>query len=262
MTQNVNVVGLFQDTSKAPLVIQELVRHGFSQDSIQLINSQSAGANLNSYITRLGAPAEEAQFWARGVQSGGTLLTLQTTENRADEAIDIMERFGVAQFENQNVQNTTGSAAQAATRQSAGSVQGEVVIPIVEEQIQVGKRQVERGGVRIYSRVIETPVEESVTLREEEVHVERRPVNRAVTDADLAAVKEGAIEMTETAEQAVVSKQARVVEEVVVGKETTQHTETVRDTVRRTDVQVEELDADDESTLNTSPRSGVAERRV
>lgn len=131
----------------------------------------------------------------------------------------------------------------------------EVAIPIVEEQLAVGKREVTRGGARIHTYVTERPVEENVTLREEHVNVERRPVNRAASDADINAFKEGTFEVTERAEEAVVAKQARVVEEVVVNKEATQHTETIRDTVRRTDVDVDELNADDVTTSTTSTTS-------
>jgi uncharacterized protein (TIGR02271 family) len=114
---------------------------------------------------------------------------------------------------------------------------------VVEEQLQVGKRAVQAGGVRVHTRVIEKPVQEQVRLREERVHVERRPVDRPLTAAD-QPFKERVIEATETVEQPVVAKQARVVEEVNVRKDVNQRTETVRDTVRRTDVQVEQIDTD------------------
>jgi len=114
-------------------------------------------------------------------------------------------------------------------------------LPVVEEELQVGKREVERGGVRVFSHMSERPVEEEVRLREERARVERRPVDRPATEADLATFKEGTIEVRERGEEAVVSKQARVIEEVVVGKESTERTETVRDSVRRTDVDVEQL---------------------
>jgi len=113
----------------------------------------------------------------------------------------------------------------------------EAVVPVVEEEMKVGKRKVETGGVRVETRVTEKPVEEQVHLHEEKVKVERRPANRAATAAD-TAFKEGTLELHETAEEAVVAKRARVVEEVVIGKEVRDHTETVRDTVRRTDVDV------------------------
>jgi uncharacterized protein (TIGR02271 family) len=116
-------------------------------------------------------------------------------------------------------------------------------IPVVQEELKVGKREVERGGVRVFSRIVETPVNESVNLREEHVSVERRPVDQPISAADVAAFKEQSIELRETAEEAVVQKTARVVEEVVIGKETTQRQETINDTVRHTEVQVEQLGA-------------------
>jgi uncharacterized protein (TIGR02271 family) len=107
----------------------------------------------------------------------------------------------------------------------------------------VGTRQVQHGGVRLYTRVTERPVEETVRLRDETVHVERRPVDRPATEADVAAAKERTIEVTETDEEPVVRKQIRVVGEVVVSKDVEEHTETVRDTVRRTEVEVEPVGA-------------------
>ena len=117
-------------------------------------------------------------------------------------------------------------------------------IPVVEEQLNVGKREVQRGGVRIFTRTTERPVEESVTLREEHARVERHPVDRPATEAELGnAFEEKSVELRETAEEPVVAKTARVVEEVDVDKEVSTRTETVRDTVRRRDVEVEDLPA-------------------
>ncbi len=114
-------------------------------------------------------------------------------------------------------------------------------VPVVEEELQVGKRRVLRGGVRVYSRVVEQPVQESVNLQEEHVRVDRRKVDRPASAEDFAGNREQVIEVQEFAEQPVVSKQARVVEEVRVGKETTQRTENVSDTVRHTEVHVEPI---------------------
>ena len=92
--------------------------------------------------------------------------------------------------------------------------------------------------------MIEKPVEETLRLREEHVVVNRRPVNRAVTDADMSSFKDGDIEITERSEEAVVSKQARVVEEVEIGKQVTEREQIISDTVRRTDVEVDEVGTD------------------
>jgi uncharacterized protein (TIGR02271 family) len=118
---------------------------------------------------------------------------------------------------------------------------GKAAIPVVREQVQVGKRLVERGGVRVFSRVVETPVNETVNLREEHVSVERRPVDQPINPADTTAFKDKTIELRETAEEAVVQKSARVVEEVVVGKEVSQRQQQIKDTVRHTEVDVQPL---------------------
>jgi len=115
------------------------------------------------------------------------------------------------------------------------------VIPVIQEELRVGKRTVQRGGVRIYQRTVETPVNESVSLREEHVNVERRPVDRPVDPSQVGAFKDASFELRESAEEAVVQKTARVVEEVLVGKEVTQRTDQITDTVRRTEVDVEQL---------------------
>ncbi len=106
-----------------------------------------------------------------------------------------------------------------------------------------GKRVVNRGGTRIRRYVVEKPVEQEVTLRDETVKVERRPVTdgRPVTDADFT---DKTIEMTETDEEAVVGKEARVVEEVGLRKEVSDRVETVRDTVRKQEVEIEQVPGD------------------
>ena len=116
---------------------------------------------------------------------------------------------------------------------------GKEAIPIVEESLKVGKREVSGGKVRVHSRVIETPVQEKVSLGDERVSVERRPVDRPLTGAE-NAFKDRTIEATERREEAVVSKEARVKEELVLNKKAEQRTETVSDKVRHTEVEVED----------------------
>ncbi|MBV9890816.1 MAG: YsnF/AvaK domain-containing protein, partial [Rhizobacter sp.] len=117
--------------------------------------------------------------------------------------------------------------------------------PVVEEEIEVGKRAVSGGAVRVVSRVVSRPVSESVELRREEAVVERRRVDREASPDDAQAFQERTIEVQELAEQPVVQKTAHVVEEVVVGKRVSTDTQQVEDTVRRTEVNVERVgDAD------------------
>jgi len=141
----------------------------------------------------------------------------------------------------------TGKAETGKAGMGAASATDRDVLPVVEEQLRVGKRDAERGSVRVRSYVVERPVTEEVSLRSEHVNVERRPVDRALTGDD-DAFRERTIEAVEHSEEAVVSKEARVVEEVAVTKDVSERTETVRDTVRRQDVKVE-----DSRTPGTGP---------
>jgi uncharacterized protein (TIGR02271 family) len=145
------------------------------------------------------------------------------------------DRASYASLRSSDTQSNIGD------KQRTSTLKNETRIPVVEEEMKVGKREVERGGVRVVKRVRETPVNESIQLRDEHVKVERRPASgdAALTGRD--AFKEESFELRESAEEAVVSKNARVVEEVVVGKEVNQRTENVKDSVRRTDVDVEQL---------------------
>ena len=116
---------------------------------------------------------------------------------------------------------------------------GDDTVQVAEEELQVGKREVGGGRVRVRSYVIERPVEEQVELRQERVTIERRPVDRAVTPGD-AAFTERTIEAVERGEEAVVSKTARVTEEIGLRTDVEQETETVRDTIRKQNVEVED----------------------
>lgn len=165
---------------------------------------------------------EEHRYYSTGAATGGALNdTARTTDAQQS----------MTQSELQRRQAATGGTTEGAA------------IPVVQEELQIGKRQVEGGGVRVFQRVSETPVNESVNLHEERVNVERRPVDRQASEAELSGLTEGSFEVRETSEEAVVGKTARVVEEVVVSKESHDRTQDIRETVRRTDVEVEQLGA-------------------
>lgn len=132
---------------------------------------------------------------------------------------------------------TTGMDARAATS-DAGTKAGEQRIPLAEEKLRVGKREVSGGSVRVRSYVVERPVEEQVRLHEESVSVDRQAVDRPVAETD-DPFRERTVEVSARSEEAVIGKDTRVREEVVVRKDAADRTETVKDTVRRTEVEVE-----------------------
>lgn len=129
---------------------------------------------------------------------------------------------------------------------------------VIEENLNVGKREVETGGVKVRSRIVERFVDEHIRLKKERVSVERTPVNRPATEADFTAFKEGEIEMTEHAEVPVVSKEARVVEEISLNKKIEEEDANIREKVRKTEVDTENLTGDSKiaGNLNTDHNSG------
>lgn len=222
-------------------------------------------------------PDEDRHVYEEGVRRGGFLLIADVDDDEVNEAVaalneshlrsvDINERanqwksegwtppvasagmLGAAGMRSGMQQSSSMSAQSANLQGSVGrtdSVQRDTAsqrIPVVEEQLKIGKREVERGGVRVYSRIVETPVNESIELREERVDVQRRAVDQPINPADAAAFKEQSIEMRASAEEAVVQKSAVVVEEVTISKQVSERQEQIHDTVRHTEVEVERLD--------------------
>lgn len=227
-----NVIGVFDSVDVADQVVSDLTSSGF--DSSTVSSYKGSSGDLSGELQSAGLDADEASEYASSVGQGGALVVVQADDSQTDDAVAIMNRYySDADMQSSDASYASGSAA------SSGS--DEATFAVAEEQLQIGKRTVQRGGVRVRSVVSEKEVEEQVSLRDETVHVERRPVNRAVSNADTDVFKEQSVEMTETDEEVMVAKEARIVEEVVVGKEVGQRTETVRDTVRRTDVEIEDL---------------------
>jgi uncharacterized protein (TIGR02271 family) len=255
-------------------VIAPSARAGASVDGLQLASMDvaglgpvAAGGPLLQYLTpataeanpdaliaslrRMGVPEAEATGYVHGVRNGYTLEAAIVDDDKAGEALAIMRRHA-GEGDTTGLREDVGSAggrtndAVHARTRTTGH-EDTTRLPVVEEELTVGKRAVSNGGVRVSTHVIEQPLAEQVTLREEHIDVQRNRVDRSVESGD-DAFRERTIEVTATAEQPVVAKRAHVVEEVVVKKDVTNRTETVRDTVRKTDVRVEKLRPFDEAT--------------
>lgn len=255
------IAGMFDQRSQADLVVEHLVQeYGIDRNAIQVYaadagttgtTSSTAGdGGFWSALKDLFVPDDDRTTYSEGVRRGGIVVSAEVDEARADRAMDVFEEYGAVNLDEREAEwrqagwgGTTTVSVSATKAQGTGahgaSVEGEEVIPLVQENLRVGKRAEQGGRVRVRSYIVETPVTEQVTLRQEHVDVQRRPVDRAVTSAD-AAFQERTIEATETSEQAVVSKEARVTEELVVRKDVEDRVETVHDTVRHQDVEIED----------------------
>lgn len=239
------IVALFENPNEAKRAVNELYNSNFARDAVAITNGASDAAAMRMLQNGESA-SQDVQFYTESVQQGGTLVVVCVTDKNIQRATDILAKYDTLDIAARNTElKQSGVNRLVSTLEEDGTV-----FQVLEEQLDVGKRQVERGGVRVRSVVTETPVEEQVQLREETVNVARRAVSRPVTDADMATLKDSSFEVIATGEEAVVAKTAHVTEEVVVGKEVTEHTETVRDTVRHTTVDVEQIN----ETQQASPR--------
>ena len=191
---------------------------------------------------------DNADRYSRVAQNSKSIVTVHAqSKEEAERAADILDDCGAVDVDERAARYGSTSSS----RSGDGDSRRETTIPRVEESLNVGKRSEERGGVRVRSRIVERPVQEHVRLREEHVNVERQPVNRPLNADDAQQFRDREIELTERTEVPVVNKEARVVEEIRVSKDVTERDETIRDTVRNSEVDVDRLDA------GTTRRSGT-----
>lgn len=218
----------------------------------------AAAGGLIGALVDLGIPEDQAEKYAEGVRRGGTLVTLTAGEDMASDAVDIMNRFnpidineryetwhstmGVTADESQRVRgdlqpDMSLNRDRDLSRSDLGTREGET-FEVVEEELRVGKREVDTGSVEVETHITERPVEETLNLREERIDVDRRPVDRPASPEDLNTFQEGTFEVRATSEEPVVEKNARVVEEVEIRKDVDERQETISDTLRRKDVEI------------------------
>ena len=242
--------------------------------------SYDAGRDDKGFWASLGdlfMPDEDRYTYAEAMHRGSIMVSVAVSDDTADEAEDILEQHGTVNIEEREEtwrkegwsgysaagMGATAPAPAAATTGAVGATaaglgrrdmaDGDEVISEVEEQLRIGKRQVDSGRVKVRSYVVETPVSEQVNLHSETVRVERRPVDRPMSATE-DAFRERTIEAVATSEEAIVSKEARVTGEVLVRKEATDRTETVSDKVRSTKVEVEDGLVAEEASVRTPRR--------
>jgi len=176
------------------------------------------------------------------------LALIQNIMRQPEDAYDLDEldkQYSAAKYAPRPA--VTGLGSDATGSQPADE---DGTIEVVEEELAVGKREVEGGSVRVRSHGREVTVEADVELRTTCVYVERRPVDRAVNPGE-AGLPDQVLEAHERTEEAVVSKEARVVEVIALRTETDVEHQTVHDTVRKTEIEIE-----DERTGERTGRTG------
>ncbi|PWE53944.1 hypothetical protein DEM27_23830 [Metarhizobium album] len=260
------LTAFFDNRSEAEAAIARLRDAGIAQANLRLVPGYEADrtdapppesrtgfwAALEDFFF----PDDDREVYSEGLRRGGFLVTVSGVDDGSYETVrDILDDEGSINLDERadtwrtegwngsySSSATTGSdridiATQAALRNQTGG--NEETIPVVEENLRVGKRDVNAGSVKVRAYTVESPVNESLTLRDENVTIERRNVDRLLTDAD-RAFEERTISAEEHHEEAVVSKEARVVEEIGIKKTEAERTEEINETVRHTEVEVED----------------------
>ena len=245
------IMAFFDNRSAADRATEKLAALGIPRDQIRLVpgreSTQPEGQqHIKGFwesLADLFMPDEDRYTYAEGLRRGGYLVSATVSTDKYDQALAVLDDEGTidmderaAEWRAQGWSGYQGTSALGGAGRAEGT---EEVIPVTEEHLRVGKRDVSHGRIRVRSYVVEEPVSEDVHLRQEDVTIERRPVDRPAT-GDEKPFKERSIEVEEHVEEPVVAKEARVKEELVVKKKVGERVEHVSDKVRRTEVEIDD----------------------
>lgn len=254
------IVGLYDDRITAQKVLTELESTGFGQDHLRFASAEDGAATSYDIdvetdttpdaLATYGVADDEARFYSEGVRRGGSIVIARVHDGDVERAVDVMAGHNPVRFEDRGAdyladydEERTYTAAQVEENRARYADQSKQRLQEIEEHLKIGKREVVRGGVRV-NQYVETDVEEeTLRLRDEEIVVDRTNVTRELTpdEAD-AAFETKTVELVERDEEAVVEKTAVVTGEVAVGKDVNVREETVGGEVRRTRVEVEQIE--------------------
>lgn len=236
--------------------------------------SKKGGDKLESEdLTEMGVSKDDARFYTKAVNQGRSLVIVRCAEEDTGKVRNILARFDLSNFGQKekgidkgtrrgmeheagagvgHTERSLDGGRGVEERRTEGMAMGEKAqrgeqekFQEVEEELHVGKREIKEGGVRVSTKVHETPVEEEIELRDESIDVERRSVDRPV-QAGEDVFREESAEFVESRQEPIVEKETRVTEEVVVGKDVDERTERVSETLRSTEINVENLYAKSE----------------
>ena len=240
------VVAAFDNADHAENAVRSLVSAGIPKQDISVLHNEVVGDTTTTkqpglWKRLLGSDIEhhEASVYSDSVQKGGTVVSARVPDHKIDEATDILHGHNPVDVPERA--QTLGLNTTPAPRTN-GQLDKDEVIRLAEEQLEVGKRQIETGTTRVRRFVTQKEVAADVTLHEEHAEVMRRAVTDPgyISDIDWS---DKTVEVRETAEEAVVNKTAHVAEELVVRKGGSDHVETIHETVRRQQAEVERIAA-------------------
>ncbi len=246
------VIGLFAENKHAEEALNALAAAGLHRDALDLLSADDASDAPKLHALSDLVPEPDLSIYLEGVRQGGTLLTARVPAESEARAAEIIGANAPVNIREHAVKLKARNPELKAELIDAKHDPN--VLEVVEEVVELGKEKVEAGRMRIYNVVSESKVSKSIPLVDETVTVQRRAVNR---DALEDAFKERVFELSEFDERAIVNKRAQVVEEVNLAKQAETRDKTVTETVRRSDVRAERVDADGKviETVQTTERN-------
>ncbi|MHC2993410.1 hypothetical protein OB13_18210 [Pontibacter sp. HJ8] len=253
------VIGIFEYGVDAQMAAQQLMSSGIPSGQVDIALGHTAArvtstpeeayrkersGRVSKLFDSLFGDKHESEKYSRVAEHSAVVTVHAQSEAEARRAAELLDKYGAVDVDEHEEKLRTRSAEDKTGSSTAAPATPTGTIPVIEENVHIGKRDVETGGVRLRSRILERPVEEHLRLREEHLEVERHPVNRPATEKDVTNFQEGEIEIVEHAEVPVVKKEQRVVEEIRLHKETSEHDETIRETERKQQVDTERIRTD------------------
>jgi uncharacterized protein (TIGR02271 family) len=220
--QNANAVGkvhsVWTDESQQPVFLG--VRTGWILGKNHVVPAHNAKVNSIRRIVQL--PFSESQIKSAPAFD-------ESAELADDDEASIFRHYGIARTANPGVSGTQCDTPRA---------EHEKTIPLREEKLKVGKREVEAGGVRIRKIVRTETVNMPVELKREEFVMERVPASEMKTGA-VGAIGEEDIYLPLRREEVVVNKETEIREGVRIGRKSETEQQTVTGQVRKEDIKIE-----------------------
>lgn len=275
------IVTMFSNISLAEGAKRNLIKAGFLDDDIDIISgdrlrTEGQEARHPGFWQRLfGNTLEEdqAEVYEDAMRTGGVVLSLRADEDQLPRALGILdaheeltERSAALPDDDAHGYATSDglTAPASGTLSESGAVDplhtdpahrgvartaltgdesDEDVLRLAEERLEVGKRLVSEGSTRVRRYTVTDQVSENVSLHEQHAEIFRRPVSETGSSANVDW-SEKTVEVEETHEQPVVNKTAQIIEEVVLRKEASDRVETINDSVRRQEVDIDHASRD------------------
>ena len=174
-TRSPIAVGVFQDEAQAQQAMSDLQQAGFTNDQIRY-SVHKGGAGILDSLTGLGIPQQEASYYNSEFEAGRTVVTVNASD-RQQEAFDILSRNGGYNATTAMGQSTAtyGQAADTYAKDRTLDTNRAERVQLREEQLEVNKQPVQTGEVGIRKEVVTEQKSINVPVNREEVVIERRP---------------------------------------------------------------------------------------